>query len=424
MTSANLVVTLFDGTYVADDRVADDMLLSATGEPERTQALRALASGIRANPLWSRLPGARLIARSKPEPLLVVVGAFDKQQQLLLGELKLQIDLLMHEREIVDYAHAESVCRRMANRLLEAFGRELLQQAQFAAIPRGGWIVLGMLSYCLGLRKEQLTTLDAASADGTLFIVDDCSLSGVRFRESLGSTAANSVVFCPLYAPRALCEAIVAKEPRVVDCLAGADIRDTSPGQGDAEYAAWKQRRLAQVGSDAYWLGQPLGVAFAWCSPQTRRWDDIHGRFEEGWNVVPTSRCLQRRLLLQRLESDIDADYLPALIINSPPSGVELAAADRVLWCDRGSDVVVASVPLSFDEPSNAYVLEGISAEFWRLLMSHGSLDRAVQTLLERYQVARTQLEADLAVLAEQMCVEGLLVDRAASPCFAGSVDP
>ena len=97
---------------------------------------------------------------------------------------------------------------------------------------------------------------------------------------------------------------------------------------------------------------------------------------------------------------------------------------DRVLWCDRGSDVVVASVPLSFDEPSNAYVLEGISAEFWRLLMSHGSLDRAVQTLLERYQVARTQLEADLAVLAEQMCVEGLLVDRAASPCFAGSVDP
>ncbi|SEK48995.1 PqqD family peptide modification chaperone [Halomonas daqiaonensis] len=405
MIAANLVVTLYDGTRVPAAR-----LLSATGQPDITSALEELATAIRANPLWSRLTGSALIGRYEPAPLLAVVGTFTEEQQALLMQLRDQLDLLMQEREFVDYPHAEAVCGRLAERLVATFSAEFLKSAQFAAIPRGGLIVLGMLAYHLDLRPEQLTTLDAAAVEKTLFVVDDCSLSGTRFRESLSLTAADDVVFCPLYAPEALCAGIVSCEPRVVACLSGATLEDTTPAPGGAGHEAWRRQRLARLGDDCYWPGQTLGVAFAWCTPRTRRWDETAGRFVEGWDVVPPSRCLKRRLLLRRLENDAIVDYLPTLTLNIPYPGADIRAHDRVLWCCKDDGVIVARIPQRAADSASVYRLDGISAKFWQLLMIQGSMQRALAALLGRYQVSRERLEADMDALVEQMRAEGLLV--------------
>ena len=405
MPDANLVVCLHDGAHVPAAR-----LLSATGQADLVSALEELIASIRANPLWSRLPGAVLIGRYDPVPLLAVVGTFTDEQQLLLGELQDQLDLLLEKREIVDYSRAEAVCGQLADRLVSAFGRDNLNAAQFAAIPRGGFIVLGMLAYHLDLRPDQLTTLDAASPDKTLFVIDDCSLSGTRFRESLSRVASDSVVFCPLYAPETLCAGITSCEPRVLACLAGATLEDTSPDPGEAGYSAWYQQRLARLGDAPYWIGQPLGVAFAWCTPQTRQWDEKEGRFVEGWDVVPPSRCLKRRLLLRRLESGADAVALPQRILNMPSPEADIRAASRVLWCCLGDDVIVAKIPQQPDDVGNVLGLAGIAADFWQMLMKRGSMEVTIEGLLERYKVSRERLESDMSTLLQQLLSKGLLV--------------
>ncbi|TDO16660.1 coenzyme PQQ synthesis protein D (PqqD) [Halomonas ventosae] len=413
------MVPLYDGTRVPPER-----LLSSTAQPDVPSALEELAAAIRANPLWSRLPGLVLIGRCDPSPLLAVAGTFTDEQQTLMVELREHLDVLLYERQFVDYAQAETVCGRLAERLVAAFGAELLGSAQFAAIPRGGLIVLGMLAYHLELRPDQLTTLDAADTERTLFLIDDCSLSGTRLRESLSRTPADSVVFCPLYAPEALCAGIVSREPRILACLSGATLEDTSPAPGEAGHDAWRRQRLGRLGDNCYWPGQTLGVAFAWCTPQTRRWDEVKGCFMEGWDVVPPSRSLKRRLLLRRLENDGAVDYLPRLILNMPVSEADIRAEDRVLWCCQGDGVLVAVIPPEADEAASVYGLAGISAEFWQLLMTQGSMENTLAVLLGRYQVSRQRLEADLNALLEQMRMAGLLVERDTTAHPAGGSKP
>lgn len=417
MGADNLMVTLHDGAQVPTAR-----LLSVTGKSDVPSAVEELAAAVRANPLWCRLPGSVLIGRCEPVPLLAVAGTFTEEQQVLLVQLREHLDVLLHERAFVDYSQAEEVCGQLADRLVMVFGTDILQSAQFAAIPRGGLFVLGMLAYHLDLRPDQLTSLEAAHAGRMLFVIDDCSLSGTRFRESLNRIVTHSVVFCPLYAPEALCASIVSREPRVVNCLAGASLRDTSPTSDDVGYSAWKHQRHAQLGGDGYWLGQTLGVAFAWCTPQTRRWDETEGRFMEGWDVVPPSRSLKRRRLLQRLEGDPAVDYLPPLTLNMPISEADVRAHDRVLWSCRGNEVIVAKIPQRAGIGARVYSLAGISAEFWQLLMTHGSMQHAIQVLLTRYQVASEWLGADMSSLVEQMRSEGLIVQCDGIPRGGGSV--
>ncbi|SFT85378.1 PqqD family protein [Halomonas saccharevitans] len=405
MGADNLMVTLYDGAEVSAAR-----LLAVTGKPDTPAAVAELAAAVRANPLWSRLPDSVLIGRCEPVPLLAVAGTFSDEQQVLLLQLRGYLDVLLHEREFVDYSQAEEVCGQLAERLVTVFGADTLQSAQFAAIPRGGLIVLGMLAYHLDLKPNQFTSLEAADADRVLFVIDDCSLTGKRFRECLSRIASDSVVFCPLYAPEALCAGIVAREPRVVNCIAGVSLKDTSPAQGVAGHEEWRRRRYAQLGEDFYWLGQTLGVAFAWCTPQTRRWDDVEGRFLEDWDVVPPSRSLKRRLLQRRLENDADAKYLPTLTLNMPTPGTELRVHDRVLWCCWDDEVIVAKLPQRADDAARVYRLIGISAEFWQLLMTHDAMQSIIQALWEQYQVARERLEADMTSLEDQLYAEGLLV--------------
>ena len=56
----------------------------------------------------------------------------------------------------LDYGQVEQAVRALAGRLAGEFGGEELKRFRYTAIPRGGFIVLGMLAYVLDLPRPAL----------------------------------------------------------------------------------------------------------------------------------------------------------------------------------------------------------------------------------------------------------------------------
>ncbi len=194
----------------------------------------------------------------------------------------------------VDYRQAEQDCEILAAKILERWSRSELEGASFAAIPRGGLIVLGMLSYALGLKTAQLR-----EGPGPLFLVDDCALTGARFASRLKTTDHREVVFVHLYSHPDLRRAIEEKEERVVACVAARDLTDMAPESfPDPErLAEWRRKWRERLG-ERYWYGQPEPVCFAWNEPDRPFWNEATGEVEDGWRLLPPHLCLKTRAAL------------------------------------------------------------------------------------------------------------------------------
>ncbi|MGB9880883.1 MAG: hypothetical protein ACPLRM_08985, partial [Anaerolineae bacterium] len=82
----------------------------------------------------------------------------------------------------ITYRQAEAATKQLAAQLVGAFGAAELSRFAYAAIPRGGLIVLGMLSYVLDLKPDALMSL---ATDVPLVVVDDAAYSGARFAQFL-----------------------------------------------------------------------------------------------------------------------------------------------------------------------------------------------------------------------------------------------
>lgn len=152
------------------ESVRHEQALQATAE--RAAGVRALATALSISPLWAEMPCAVLVIRPEPDPLLGVVGYFDIAGRARLEGLRWQLENFLPRLRYVGYKQAEEDCERLAELLVERFGREELQSFRFTAIPRGGLIVLGMLAYVLGLRQSQLEP--PHSPERPLVVVDDC----------------------------------------------------------------------------------------------------------------------------------------------------------------------------------------------------------------------------------------------------------
>jgi len=151
-------------------------------------------------------------------------------------------------------------------------GESGISHCSFRSIPRGGYFVLGMLSYLLDLERKALWS---PSPDGLLVIVDDCALSGARFYYALHSVPNERVIFAHLYSPPELRAAILAQEPRVVACVAAHDLRDSARERypDEAEYKAWQQRWRERLPEPRYWVGLPEPVVFPWSEPERSVWN-------------------------------------------------------------------------------------------------------------------------------------------------------
>ncbi|MCE8034667.1 PqqD family protein [Halomonas sp. MCCC 1A11057] len=404
-----------DAVLLLDGREAIEPLLAFTQQPDRESALRALGEGIQANPLWVRMKGARLVARAWPEPMVAAFGHFSGEQQALLADLAVQLHEMLEHHRYIDYPAAEQAVERLATVLRARFGEDALSHFRYTAIPRGGWIVLGMLSYLLDLRPDRIGVPGMAERGESQpwVVVDDCALSGVRFQQFLQRCDTPAVIFCPLFAPRELCRAIERVESRVLACLNAEDLRDVAPEWFGEAYPRWLRERRERIGGDAYWCGIAEYVAFAWCEPETKYWDAGTGRFEAGWNAWPPSLCLKRRVQAAQLRAEsaglAEGEALAGIALQAAESG-PLRSADRVLWVPIGESIAVAHFPEAAAESAPCFQLDPTAADMWRALLKTGSREGAISVLLEDYAVAPEALRQDLASLVVELEDIGVLV--------------
>lgn len=414
-----------DAVLLLDGRQSIEQLLAFTRQPDRESALQALAEGIQANPLWHKLNGARLVIRPWPDPLVAVFGDFSTKQRVLLADLAAQLHEVLTHHRYVDYPAAEQAAGRLATALRLRFGQEALSRFRYTAIPRGGWIVLGMLSYLLNLRPDQIGVPGESEREDSeqWVVVDDCALSGVRFQQFLQDWDLSGVIFCPLFAPRALCQAIERTEPRVEACINAEDLSDVAPQRFGDAYPQWLDERERQMGGDGYWNGIAEYIAFTWCEPETKYWDAEAGCFEAGWNVLPPSLCLKRRTqassqrnrrngrargLVRGLVREQAWETIERQAVGPGP----LKADDRALWASFGDALAVARFPMEPVEPATCFEFDSVAADMWRALLATGSRQGALSLLLDNYAVAPEVLRRDLASLVVELEESGILIHR------------
>jgi hypothetical protein len=334
------------------------------------------------------------VVRFTPRPALGVVGRFDAAAEERLTAIGPQLVRALSRLRYVSYSQAEEDCERLATQLIERFGREELYRFRFAPVPRGGLIVLGMLAYVLGLEHTQLEP--PYPPETPLVVVDDCAISGLRFRQFLARCESRQVVFAHLYSHPDLRAAIEACESRVIACMGAQDLHDHGPERYGAEYRAWRERWLARFGSaSGYWLGQPDRLCFPWNEPDSSIWNSVTGRVERGWRIIPPELCLKNR-------STTGMKPIPVHVQPEGPGPLRTSAP--VLFGQFEGHVVVGNM-----ETKESFTLTGVAADMWTALVEHGDLEDAVVPLSEEYAVDQATLRADLREFVEDLLARGLI---------------
>ena len=322
------------------------------------------------------------------------IGASDTQR---LGQVAAFLKRAGIRLRYVGYRQAESDVLRLAAELRRTVGEELLSRAAFRAVPRGGLVVLGMLAYALGLRREQLDGRCEAEAE-SLVLVDDCALSGMRLRQELDRLApSRRVVVALLYAAPDLRRAVEEGEPRVEACVAARDLADRSRElyPDPQQHAAWRRCWLERLGADRYWLGLPELVAFAWSEPDRPFWNSATERIEDGWRFVPPHRCLQGRARLARDLPEAASRETEEPEWRSAATAV-WGEFDGVLWlCHTGSQQV--------------YSLDPTASLAWKALVTGADVAGAAKALTSRFDVDAETATSDVEALVAALVEAGLL---------------
>lgn len=396
-------ILLFDGS--GRSRQLQDYMRSDSA----SGAVMQLMESIRANPLWYEMEGVSLAGRAFPEPMLAVFGHFSSYELARWRDLASLIKEGVRYHRHVDYAEAEAAAQRLADELVSRYGRDALSSFQFTAIPRGGVIVLGILSYLLDLRPDQIVISSSLPSNcEVLVVVDDCSLSGFRFQDFLKKVPVDRVVFCSLCAVPEMCRLMVLREPKVEACFNAIDLLDLGVSRFGDSYPRWRDEQRALMGDSGYWVGIPQPISFAWSEPQTLYWNSERGHFDAGWNLVPPHLCLKRRVQAKKLQARMSSRGEQGAISFNDSSQGRLQAENRVLWVSAGAAVSIARMP---EKPGAVpcFRLDGAAAEMWESLMRHGCVDRVFEALVGDYEVDAQVFRHDLDGFVDSLMDNGLL---------------
>lgn len=361
-----------------------------------TPAERALmlARALSASPVWREMGDAVLIVRSAPT-VLGLIGEFDEPAIARLSALPHQLRTEVPRLRYVAYPQVEADCEALAAGLIERLGREEIGHMDFMAIPRGGLIVLGMLAYFLDLKPSQLTATTHGER-GPLIVVDDCSVSGIRFGQTLATLPDRPVVFAPLYSHPALRSAIEAREAKVVAVVSARDLTDHAPTSLGSDYAAWRERWAARPGHEGYWIGRPDRLCFPWSEVDLDFWNPAAGYGEVAWRLVPPELCLKNRVAAA-------GPHAPRVQLQRQGKG-PLGPSPTALFAELDDGVVVANF-----ESGEAVQLSDVAAVMWRGIVEHGNPEDVVASLRAEYDVGEDVLKRNLASLIEEMERRGFL---------------
>jgi hypothetical protein len=204
------------------------------------------------------------------------------EEELRLWPLAMHARHLMQKLRYVDYAQAEADAALLSQKILSRYTRDDLRKATFTAIPRGGFVVLGLLAYQLDLRPEQLMAR-ADKREGLIFLVDDCALSGSRLQGTLPLHAGSPVAVTHLYSAPGLRTAVREAFPQVTACLAAQDLAEDEK---------------AEPVSGRLYPGPAEQVAFAWNEPDLLVQTPFEKRSFHQWRFLPPHKCLNNRQAL------------------------------------------------------------------------------------------------------------------------------
>jgi hypothetical protein len=347
-------------------------------------ALLALARALAASEPWQSIPGTTFTVRPEPDPVIgIVSGQTGLDPAGLLPQAQ-AYESAAGRLRYIEYREVETAVRRLGGALIEQFGLAKVRGFRYAAVPRGGLIVLGLLTAHLGVPADRVA---AAPADSTgdaepLVVVDDCALSGARFADFLGRCPARRVIFAHLYSHPALREALSASEPRVLACLAGQDLRDEGSerlaGDWSEARGRWRQRLPGR-----YWLGDCERIAFPWNEPDRVVWNPETREVELGWKLVPPERCLKR-------SAGPAAAARPHIQLQPRGTGLWRPASTVLFAWHRGETIVHRL------DTGELFRLPGTAHAMWWALLRGGDLAPALHLLRARYHVADETLAADL----------------------------
>ena len=337
------------------------------------------------------------VIRRTPRLDLAVLGRFGVNEITRLKACSRQLRFALEHVRYVDYSQVERDCEALADRLINRFEHRTLANASFTGIPRGGLIVLGMLSYILDLDHAQIE--GAPPSNAPLIVVDDCALTGSRFYRFIQQYPDREIIFAPLYAHPDLCSAIEQAEQTVHACLSTRDLHDHAPDVLGKDYEGWLQRWESRPSEKRYWIGQPDHICFPWNEPDTGVWNPETEQIELGPRVVPPARCLKNRHAVRSTSPTDSID----IQVQPEPSG-PIRPAPPVFFGTLGEAVIVAH-----PEADVCIELNGTAASMWTALVEHGTLAGALEALLSAYDVDQATLETDLNAFVQSLAARDLL---------------
>lgn len=294
-----------------------------------TEALETLVNSIVHRASESVKTVRAIVYKTDPRPALGIIGEFEATD---ITYLKLQLralPLTCGRLKYIDYQTVNTVCEELAEQFLKYYERHDLQRFSFTGIPRGGLIVLGILSYLLNLKSSQLTP--PFSENSPLVIVDDCILSGARIAYFLQHSSSPYIILAPLFIHPDCREAILAQEERISACWSGANLVDHGLAVMGGSYVHWQQQNLQRLAGTRYWLGLPDYVCFPWNEPDYLLWNAVGQTYQKSWPIVPPRLCLKNRVLAQSSYPSIHSQTCFPGVIQPTPDTVFVALADTVI---------------------------------------------------------------------------------------------
>ena len=280
------------------------------------------------------------------------------------------------------YQEVQELAESAAVELTYALGTEALRDAFFVPIPRGGLVVLGILSYLLDLRPEQLQ--GNPGADRLVVLVDDCALSGLRIRQMLERRPDGPAAVVHLLSPPPLRKALLSDEPRLQAVVAGGDLQVTEMS------AEFRQVWSRELGPSRVWIGKAEPVCFPWGEPEGWLWDADHERLLPAPRSSPPHRSMKSRAaLVGPLRHRPSTDW-------TLPDDLRWQEQDGVVWLARPGGCVAS--------------LGGTAADAWRHLAGWGRLDVAARELAKQWHIDEARAKEDLIRFAAELREQSLLL--------------
>jgi hypothetical protein len=329
-----------------------------------------------------------------------------------LGHLAEELGHVSHSAHYVDYHRAEELCEVLADRLIARYGTNEVRGFVFRAVPRGGHIVLGMLSYALGLSPDSLDR--TGESEAPVVLVDDCALSGVRLNEHLTTLRDRPAIVALLCAPAGFGAAAIDRFSNLDACVTAFELADLGPPLLGDRYDEWRAAQNARLGRDAIWIGRPEYVCFDWNEPDSSFFNSVTGELERGFRLVhPVLEEVAESSDDSPVEGPADGESrrTDAVLVHRDGPGPYNAAPSVVSARLDTNRIAVADLSdTSSERTAVCYLLEGTAADIWSWLLARGTLEAAATAVAEEYDVEPGVVLADVAQLADELLEKGLLV--------------